>query len=126
MINLYSWSEKKNFGDAVSKPIVEWISGSEVNLVDKAEKGKLLAVGSVLQYAQDGDIVWGTGIHPTALNNFSRENQPGDITVLAVRGPITRDALLARGVACPLRYGDPAILLPKFYTPPGPANSGSV
>lgn len=63
-------------------------------------------------------IVWGTGLLRPLKQNTSAgfENQ----TFLAVRGPLTRASLLKCGINCPEVYGDPALLLPRFfdYTPP--------
>jgi pyruvyltransferase len=37
--------------------------------------------------------------------------------VHAVRGPLTKQVLESRGIVCPPIFGDPALLLPRFYTP---------
>jgi pyruvyltransferase len=117
VIKLYSWTDLRNFGDAMSKDIVSWVSDEDVELVDARVSGKLVAVGSVLQRVMPGDVVWGTGVHPAGYQHFwmNPDKAKLDITVLATRGPITRDVLIARNVNCPPVFGDPAILLPLFY-----------
>ncbi|MEK6822762.1 MAG: hypothetical protein AABY13_02950, partial [Nanoarchaeota archaeon] len=63
-IPLYSWTDKPNFGDALSKVVVEWVAKRPVRAAHSEEQGKLLAIGSVLHQARDNDVVWCTGIHP--------------------------------------------------------------
>jgi pyruvyltransferase len=94
-------------GDAVAERLVAGLSGRPVLPVEKRDRRKLLACGSVIHRARPGDVVWGTGSqHP--------EQRPASaaIDVRAVRGPLTRRNLLDAGVACPEVYGDPALLLP--------------
>lgn len=121
MIKLYAWTDWPNFGDALSHDVVAWATRRRVRLVKGEETGKLLAVGSVLQHAKSGDVIWGTGVNPYDYQDFWLNYKKASIAlhVLAVRGPITRDVLIARQVACPEVFGDPAILLPLVY-PKGP------
>ena len=58
MVDLYAWGLHPNFGDMLSRVIVEWLLGESVRLVDGDQSKKLLAVGSVLQYALPGDVIW--------------------------------------------------------------------
>ncbi len=56
---LFSWVPTKvalNFGDALSPLIVEKMLG---RAPPHQSKKQLLAVGSILHYAHDGDIIWG-------------------------------------------------------------------
>lgn len=117
-VRLYAWLQRPNFGDALSEAVTRWALGDEIAIVERAARRKLLAVGSILQAARPGDTVWGAGAHPLGFEAFWRNPaRLEDIAVLAVRGPLTRDSLIARGVACPAIYGDPAILLPRFHRP---------
>lgn len=128
-ISLYYWNRVKNFGDELSASVVEWVTGMNVKRVEEDAPGKLLAVGSVLQMARDGDVVWGTGVHPGFYHRYfirpdrwSRFRDNGRMVVphikaLAVRGPITRDVIISSGQPCPELYGDPGLLIPLFYAP---------
>jgi hypothetical protein len=71
----------------------------------------VIAMGSILKFADAETTVWGTGL--------SRLDSPvcPNAEYLAVRGPLTRDVVLASGGQCPPVYGDPALLLPGIYTP---------
>jgi pyruvyltransferase len=64
-----------------------------------------------------GDVVWGSGLHPYEYEDFWKNNSKKELelTVLAVRGPFTADALRAREQTVPEIYGDPGILTPLVY-----------
>lgn len=59
--------------------------------------------------------VWGSGMEEEAP--WYRMPAIYNYDIRAVRGPLTRAALLHRGFRCPEIYGDPAVLLPLFYKP---------
>ena len=102
-----------NFGDIASREIVERIIGGAVHAPGKGER-KLLAVGSVLHTAGNGDIIWGTGIKGTA-----RKLEPGvkELSIHAVRGPLTLDFLREKGfdVSRVTEVFDPGCLVPQLY-----------
>ena len=68
-------------------------------------------VGSILYASSKNAIVWGAGI----ISRYQNIKKPK--SVLAVRGPLTRARFLELGYECPEIYGDPALLLPRFYKP---------
>lgn len=123
-IPLFWWSEikftfkkKENYGDLLSRYIVEKISGKQVEWVHpkkqpwyKWDKLNYLAVGSIIHHATKDSIVWGSGI-------IDRKQKIADADFRAVRGPRTRDSLLKLGYECPEVYGDPALLLPLYFNP---------
>ena len=123
-IPLYFFADLPNFGDMLSPRIVEWVSGSPVQRVSRDHRGKLLGLGSVLDAARPGDLVWGTGVHPAFFDAYWRGGRirharwhrgripETDIRVFCTRGPLTRDCLLQLGAEVPTAMGDPALLLP--------------
>src|SRR5262249_55984021 len=70
----------------------------------------LLAIGSILHFAQDDAVIWGAGVNGKIADERHRFTR---LDVRAVRGPETRAFLAARGVTAPEVYGDPALLLPR-------------
>jgi pyruvyltransferase len=123
-IPLFYWSEirfifrkKENYGDLLSKYLVERISGKPTKFVHpqkqpwyKKDKSNLVAIGSIIHHASKHSLVWGSGIidYKQAIKKAN---------FIAVRGPRTREFLVKNGHSCPEVYGDPALLLPKFFHP---------
>lgn len=106
----------RNFGDLIGPLVVDLLLRSR-GLVNESPSTvglcptRLLTVGSILHLASDADVVWGTGWNgkvPATMHEFSH------LDVRAVRGPLTRRNLSARGIECPEVYGDPALLLPSL------------
>jgi pyruvyltransferase len=116
---LYYWQQNSfvNFGDYLSIKLVERIVGEEVKVFTKKKSNnekKLLAIGSILVFALEGDVIWGTGINGKRTDrshfNFSQ------LDIRAVRGPLTRQFLIDNfQIDCPEIYGDPALLVPYFF-----------
>lgn len=108
-----------NFGDDLNRILLELISGKKVipykySIVSRFRKRvNYLCIGSIIsQLSNEQSIIWGSGVLSPELPLTSKP-----FKVLAVRGPLSRDYLLKQGVDCPEVYGDPALLLPKFYRP---------
>ena len=107
-IPLFYWSERKfifkdkeNYGDLLSKYLVEKISGRPVKFVHPKKqpwytlnKTNYLAAGSIIHHATKDSIVWGSGI-------IDRQQKIADADFRAVRGPETRKFLLKLGYECP-------------------------
>ena len=101
-----------NFGDDLSHVIVERILGRPVKYRNLNSSQKiLLGGGSILHYARDRDVIWGSGFR----EDPSGENRFHSLDVRAVRGPKTRDFLLKKGIDCPQVYGDPAVLMGHLF-----------
>ena len=78
-----------------------------------------LCVGSIISWlTTPKSIIWGSGIQFPTDQIIHNGKVVKPKKVLAVRGPLTRDVLLSRGIDCPEIYGDPALLFPKYYTSP--------
>lgn len=107
-----------NFGDELSPVVVNYVMDSHKykltqNLIN--QKQNLVAVGSYIHMAPNQSYIWGSGVR--THDNIERGKYPHDLNVSAVRGPLTRDFLNARGIMCPEIYGDPALLMPEIYHP---------
>lgn len=118
---LYYWRMEKeklyNFGDCMSVRLVERIVGEPVRIYRKTRlnnEKKLLAIGSIISWGVDDDVIWGTGINGKLLDkkhyHFSK------LDIRAVRGPLTRQFIMDNfHIDCPEIYGDPALLFPYFF-----------
>ncbi len=106
------WHDTRNWGDGLSPKIIEMVSGKRAYKPTLPVGPRVFAIGSILDAADRYSIIWGSGF-------ISEVSVPKECPhhVRAVRGPLTRDVLLKLGCACPETYGDPAILLPLYYSP---------
>lgn len=115
-VNLNYWDETKNLGDAICPVIVDYAAQQNGIRTTKRVNGTkhLYAIGSVITAGCQDCTIWGSGI--LNLEKLSRvRNRKLDIR--AVRGPLTRLALMEYGHAVPEVYGDPGMLLPLIYDP---------
>lgn len=115
-LELYWWCPgdcSVNFGDHLSKVLVERIVQRPIRSCpfSHPKERALLAIGSIIQHAHDGDVIWGSGF----LDAYSQDLKFESLDVRAVRGPLTRELLMAKGIACPEVYGDPALLFPRLF-----------
>jgi pyruvyltransferase len=126
------WLNMDNFGDALNPVLINFISGKTpknlcTNLIGTKisfnikERFKqiikkepiYLVIGSTLQWANNKNLViWGAGF---ISSDCKLKKKP--MKICAVRGPCTRDIILKQGFDCPEVYGDPVLLLPKYYKP---------
>ena len=105
-----------NFGDsAINSYLAKRITGKSPKLMSisqKVSKENYLLSGSILGSANNHSIIWGAGF--LDKTDLLRANPKG---IHAVRGKLTRQKLITQGIECPEVYGDPALLMPRFYLP---------
>lgn len=116
-VNMF-WTGKEiecpNFGDFIGPYLFNQMTGR--NPVRKVPSNyslttTFMTVGSIMSWCREDSIVWGSGI----VNR--KQDFPRPYAVSAVRGPLTRQRFLEQGYECPEVFGDPGLLLPRFYTP---------
>ena len=107
-----------NWGDDLNYVFIRQIIGECCGIYNWSLFSKILdvdnylCIGSIIESrCNSNSIVWGSG----CISYDKPFIKPKK--VLAVRGPLTRKRLLDAGVYCPEIYGDPALLLPQYYTP---------
>ena len=107
----------QNWGDLIPYRIIEELFDTDINKdeifnVENPNKNyKVYTTGSVMLFTKKDSIVWGTG----CIDKGMIGENPSK--VYAVRGPLTRNELLKKGIDCPEVYGDPALLYPMIYNP---------
>lgn len=101
-----------NFGDIAAKQVAQKLSRTPVRNPIPGEP-RLLAIGSVLHRAQDGDVVWGSGV------KGEKDPLPEgiDLDVRAVRGPLSLEYLQKSGVSTDrvTHTFDPGVLFPTLF-----------
>lgn len=115
----YLGSKTQNFGDILGPWLLQKLSGISVKHIDDRPSWisakhipHYLTVGSILSNSRNSSTVWGSGIIDVTMRLNPKAKY------LAVRGPLTRERIIALGGDCPEIYGDPALLLPLLYPKP--------
>ena len=121
-INLIYFKAKSlhgNFGDELSKFITkELINNDKYELVynQKNIPLNIVCIGSYIHNAKNNSFIFGSGVR--TYNNIENGHKYNNLNVCSVRGPLTRKFLMdIKKLKVPEIYGDPALLLPKFYKP---------
>lgn len=110
-----------NWGDDINVFLIEKITKKHVIVLPQTKIAMILPmktyvlIGSSIEYAKKRhSIVYGSGL----MNDKIKYPLPSKTsTILAVRGELTYKWLTNNKISCPKVYGDPALLLPKFYKP---------
>lgn len=123
MIGLYWWRwnfpKELNFGDEISAPIIERLTGSRVEW-SSLDECELVAAGSVLATVaakrQEQPRIWGTGfMHPS-----NSDNSAPQIAANAVRGALSLRRVNSANVSGDVALGDPGILADVLLDHPVP------
>lgn len=108
-----------NWGDDINYHMLRSIIASPVVMYGQAPLARIfgrphyVVIGSIIGTHTDrNSIIWGAGIMDSTLLNIEKPRR-----ICAVRGPMTRRKLIDMGIDCPEVYGDPALLLPDYYSP---------
>jgi pyruvyltransferase len=114
-VELVYWrpAQGDNFGDFLSQVVTTKVLADAGHFIGEgtSQPQRLLAIGSILHLARDGDHIWGSGVNGKIKEDRYRFKR---LHVHAVRGPLTREFLMKRGIPTPEIYGDPALLLPRL------------
>jgi pyruvyltransferase len=106
-----NWGDDINYyflREIIQRPILIYNS---ISLAYRLKLRNYLVIGSTIDMlCKKNTEIWGAGIID---KNKSLRFKPRK--VYAVRGPLTRKKLLEQGVDCPEVYGDPALLISRYY-----------
>lgn len=120
LIPVYYWDGEPNFGDLIGPYLISKITGIPVLNIKNLRHPGIMAVGSILQMIDRKNmVIWGSGLmyelKDTQIKSF-KNHAP---QILSVRGKESAQHLIEAGINIPDQkfYGDPALILPLFYTP---------
>lgn len=110
VIPLSYYTGVPNVGDLANADLVSAIGKAPTYQTRDIHLPHLLAVGSVMEWAQPSSIIWGTGIMDPArgIGGAAAEN------IHAIRGALSLACLRNHGIATDVPLGDPAFLLPRL------------
>jgi hypothetical protein len=125
----YWWDDRTNFGDLLGPWLVELLTRRPAhNTKGRPGAGDaLVSVGSLInQLERPGLDIWGAGlIAPLTRDSTARLRTRQPKKIHAVRGWLTRQELVTGlGWDVPEVFGDPALLLSRFFSPPAAPSAG--
>lgn len=104
-----------NFGDEIGPYLFEKIKNKKPQFYmpsdDSNAEDTILSVGSVMSMSRRNCYVWGTGVMFEDIILQSPKK------VCAVRGKLTQKVLERNEIDSPNIYGDPGVLMKRFYNP---------
>lgn len=114
-----NYYKSSNFGDALNPFFIKLLT-KKINIIYYEKnifsrlfpRENIMVIGSILELADSNTIVWGSGF--ISEKSFLKVKPK---KILAVRGPLTRKKVIDQGIECPEVFGDPCLLLPKYYYP---------
>lgn len=114
---ILAWWPKKphpgNMGDIITPRIVKKLFGYDLewfNKIYRTTEDILYGTGSIIGETVDNSVVWGSGL----ISEFSASKANVNANYIAVRGPITRELLQAKGISVPEVFGDPGLLVKEI------------
>lgn len=125
-IYLNAWVEVRfgkvknnNWGDDINVFLLEKITNRKIIIRNQSLFHRIssytnyICIGSILGwYENDKSEIWGAGFISNDSKIFLNPTK-----IHSVRGKLTRKKLIELGIDCPKVYGDPALLVSKYYKP---------
>jgi hypothetical protein len=108
MITPAYWYVSSNLGDNLTPWLLRKMGHTAYYVPIESDQSKFIISGSILSLADGACTVWGAGLG--AID----QNVKSSARIHAVRGPLSRMRCYGD---CPPIYGDPGLLVPKFYSP---------
>lgn len=96
-------NDPKNFGDLITPYLLDYFN---IKYEYSENDYEAICTGSIAFYAKKNTLVLGSGVIRPEDAIEPKANWKW------VRGPLSRNRILAEGGVCPEIYGDPALLLP--------------
>ena len=106
----------QNVGDLLSPVLFDCLLRMKGMSKWSSHTKRVAMIGSIIQFIGAKATIYGSGfLNWHSVEVFARKKP--QLTIRAVRGPLTRNALMSMGYNVPETYGDPAMLMPHFYPP---------
>jgi hypothetical protein len=105
------WYVSSNLGDNLTPWLISRMGKTACWAPDHSATPKYIVSGSILSHANGAATVWGAG-----LGSSDQIVNPA-ANLIAVRGPLSKFRAEECGASCGNVFGDPGLLVPKFYQP---------